>query len=180
MGWGLYDDGPTFDIRNRPFIFLSHGVQSGRTYKFRFSFLIANSLSKTLALSSQRLSVCCPTDQIFPSFSSSVFFSSEGQFFPLRKISPFSFSVFSSSPCIADISHNHTTGGGVLFRAGVLFSIENAYFFLRIYAVLMYFLQAWIMRWCTKIDKYQVCLQGQKVLQSPPKCQSSWKKANFT
>ena len=36
----LYDDGPTFDIRNRPFIFLSHGVQSGRSYKCRrFSFL---------------------------------------------------------------------------------------------------------------------------------------------
>ena len=45
---------------------------------------------------------------------------------------------------IADISHNHTAGDGVLF------SIENAQSFLQINALFVVF---W---WCTKMDKYLV------------------------
>ena len=121
MACRLYDDGPTFDIRNRPFIFLSHGVQSGRTYKFRFSFLIAKSLSKILALSSQRLSVCLSGRPNICLFLSSLFFSSKGQFFSFAKDFPIFLLSFSSPPSIADISHNNTTGNGVLFSSWCTF-----------------------------------------------------------
>ena len=50
--------------------------------------------------------------------------------------------------CIADIIHNHTTGGNVLFRAGVLFSIENAYFW-SILTNLGYFVANLRTFWCT-------------------------------
>ena len=50
---------------------------------------------------------------------------------------------------IADICHNHTTGGGVLFfRADVLFSIENAKFW-PILTILGYFVANLRTFWCT-------------------------------
>ena len=65
------------------------------------------------------------------------------------------------------------TSGGVLFQASVLFCKENAkycpkyfgpvsvnlgYFFANLRTFLVYFLQASIVWWCTKIHKYQVCM----------------------
>ena len=76
-----------------------------------------------------------------------------------------------------DICHLFQAGvlfqPGLLFQAGVLFCKENAkycpkyfgpvsvnlgYFFANLRTFLVYFLQASIVWWCTKIHKYQVCM----------------------
>ena len=49
-------------------------------------------------------------------------------------------------------------------QASVLFSMENVIFWLilaalfQTYGLFVVLIQAEIMRWCTKIDKYQVCI----------------------
>ena len=70
--------------------------------------------------------------------------------------------VFMDDPGIAHNSHNHTTGGYVLFWAGFFLArrpqnFDQIWLFCSKFTrFLAYFLQALIMRRCTNIDKYEV------------------------
>ena len=82
--------------------------------------------------------------------------------------------VRGQSLCITNICPNHTTGGGVLFRAKVLFSIGVLAHFdqFRLFCCefthfSVYFLQAYMMWRCTKMDKFQVCPKEDHMGQFP-------------